>query len=250
MQKKTNEILKFIETSAPDLIIVSDDNAIKYIVEPHLKSGSIPVIFCGVNWTAAPYGLPTENITGMLEILPVKEGIDLAIKFFPGIKNITIISENSLSELKNIQHITGILERSGYNVAYHLADTFEEWQLFFRQANSNRDLIYLPTNGAIRNWDDKEAISFIKENIKRPVVTCDDFMMPFSVFGVTKIQKEQGIWAGKTALKVLSGTSVSNIPLSRNSEIEIRYNPVLGEIIGVDPDSSDTQNFILYSYNF
>jgi hypothetical protein len=32
----------------------------------------------------------------------------------------------------------------------------------------------------------------LKKNIKIPIVTCDDFMMPFAVFGLTKVAKEQG----------------------------------------------------------
>ena len=59
----------------PDLLIVSDDNAVKYLVVPNFQDDPMPIVFCGVNWTADQYDLSHCNITGILELLPIV-GVD------------------------------------------------------------------------------------------------------------------------------------------------------------------------------
>jgi ABC-type uncharacterized transport system substrate-binding protein len=60
-------------------------------------------------------------------------------------------------------------------------------------------------------------------------------MMPYAVFGITKVAKEQGIWASKTAKKILKGESPSNIPVTRNQESRIWLNARLAERIDFRP---------------
>ena len=54
---KVKEALRKIEQFSPDVVIASDDNAVKYLVAPYLDTAGIPVVFCGVNWSAEQYGL-------------------------------------------------------------------------------------------------------------------------------------------------------------------------------------------------
>ncbi|MBS0001160.1 MAG: hypothetical protein KFF73_19405 [Cyclobacteriaceae bacterium] len=235
IQKKAREIIELIEDYNPGVLIVSDDNAVQHLVVPYLLGSRIPIIFCGVNWTAEPYGLPEDHITGMLEILPVEKGIGILKEQGLQMTRVAILSENSASEQKNITFISAILEKAGISSEYLLASTFEEWKAYFMEASQTADAIYMPTNGAVRDWDHEEAIRFIRESIRVPLITCDDFMMPYVVVGVTKVQSEQGIWAGETALKISNGAEVSTISRTSNSQIRIWWNPVLAEKINFKP---------------
>ena len=62
-----------IEDFKPDVVIASDDNASKYLIEPYFKGSNLPFVFCGVNWDASGYGFPTSNVTGMIEVTPVPQ---------------------------------------------------------------------------------------------------------------------------------------------------------------------------------
>lgn len=244
----TLEILKKIEQDAPDLIIASDDNAVKHVVSQHLTQSPIPVVFCGVNWTAEAYQLPREHITGMLEVLPFKEGVELIRKLKPQTNKVYVLSEDSPSEEKNIQYITKISRGLPVELTYFLASDFEQWKNGFLQGNDSADLIYMPTNGAIRNWDEEAAIRFIREHIRVPVLTCDDFMMPYAVLGLTKVQSEQGEWAATAAIQILSGTSPSEIPVTMNRKTMHWINPILAERIGIDPGGEFLKNAKIYTY--
>jgi ABC-type uncharacterized transport system substrate-binding protein len=241
LRNRASEIYNLAKTFRPDLIILSDDNAVKHFGQVYGEKLESPLIFCGVNWSHENYYLPPDKYTGILEILPVKECIDLAMDHNPQIKRLGILSENSLSERKNMAILDTLTNMQN---TYLLADNFDEWKASLIGLNDSCDLIFLPTNGAINNWDPDEAEKFVIQHIKLPIFTCDDFMIPYCVFGMTKIAKEQGEWAAKTALDVLNGKEISTIPVTQNSEFEYRLNPLLAEKTGFETD--ENIDFILY----
>ena len=233
---KAAETLDLIRKVGPDVIIASDDDAVKYVVAEHFKAGPIPCVFCGVNWTCEPYGLPTANVTGMLEVLPVRETIETLQQYYPDARRLVVLSENTGSERKNRDTLTPIFDEMGLQVEYVLVDTYDQWKQQFRKANRDSDLIFLPTNGAIKGWDEADATEFVRERIAVPVFTCDDFMMVYAVFGMTKVAGEQGEWAAKTALEILNGKSPSEISVTRNRRTVAWIHPALAAAVGFKPN--------------
>ena len=214
------------------MIIASDDNAVKYVVAPYFKHGPIPVVFCGVNWTCAQYGLPTDHVTGMLEVLPVEQTLRILLASDIQAKKLTVLSENTTSERSNERVLAPLFKDMGLTAQTVLVDNFTQWQAAFVQANRDADLIFLPTNGAIKSWDKTAAQNFVQREIRVPVFTNDDFMMPYAVFGLTKIAGEQGQWAAHTALKILAGASPAHIAIAQNAQTQAHVNKTLAQKIG------------------
>ena len=71
-KSKALEAKELIESWKPDIVIAADDNASKYLIMPYFKNAAVPVVFCGLNWTAEPYGYPYRNATGMIEVGPIE----------------------------------------------------------------------------------------------------------------------------------------------------------------------------------
>jgi ABC-type uncharacterized transport system substrate-binding protein len=230
LESKADSAFQLIQRIRPGAVIVSDDNAVKYLVEPYLNDTDIPVVFCGVNWSAEQYQLDRSHITGMVEVLPLRECIMLLKEEFENPVTLTVLSENSLSERNNTLLLDTLYRNMGLEPVYMLVDTFEEWKNGFRQANETADAIYLPTNGAISGWDKQEAVRFVEEHIRKPVFTCDDFMMDYCLFGLTKVPAEQGEWASETVDRILDGVSAQDIPVTRNKETKAYLNTSLSEI--------------------
>ncbi|MCD6430484.1 MAG: hypothetical protein J7L57_04610 [Deltaproteobacteria bacterium] len=61
-----------IERWLPNLVIVADDNASKYLVMPYYKDAELPFVFCGVSGDSTIYGYPYSNVTGIEEIPLIK----------------------------------------------------------------------------------------------------------------------------------------------------------------------------------
>lgn len=233
VERKTKQVLDEIRRFNPDVIVVSDDAAVANIVVPYLKNAGVPIVFCGVNWSAEGYQLPAATVTGMLEVLPLRENLRLMKTYYPQAKKLTVLSERSLSEEKNTQLLDTLYRSMGFTVQYDLVNTYSEWKIKFKLANEQADIIYLPTNGAIKEWDSSDAKTFVKTHIAKPVITCDDFMMPYCVYGLTKVAEEQGKWAGNSALEILRGKLPSEIPVTKNKETHSYFNAELAVQIGL-----------------
>lgn len=233
----------------PDVLIVSDDYAVNHLVKPYFDQLELPIVFCGINWSADQYELDRNHITGMLEVIPLADAIRFIKDYYPSASKLTVLSENSLSEQNNTRLLDTLYKNIGLQTKYMLADDFENWKKMFIKANSESDIIYLPTNGSVKNWDDAAAQKFVTENIRVPAFTCDDFMMDFCVFGFTKVPVEQGIYAAETAKKIIEGSSPSHIPITRNIQAETWFNTKLAEIIEFKPITEWLDNAKLVVYN-
>jgi len=238
IKSRAADILDSINKEDPDILIVSDDNAVKYLVVPNFQDNPIPIVFCGVNWTAGQYDLSGCNITGILELLPVEELVQTLKPYYPSMQNLLVLNENTTTSRKTKPLLDTLLSRIGISVTQELVDDFESWKSVFIDANQTYDIIYLQTRGAINNWDHDEAVKVIDQHIKVPLVTCEDFMMPYAVFGLTQVSKEQGMWAAETANKILNGTSPANIPVSKNQMSKVWINSKLAEKINFLPDEA------------
>jgi ABC-type uncharacterized transport system substrate-binding protein len=249
MDTKRNSSQEYIETRAealldsikeadPDLLVVSDDNAVKYLVQPHLQDQDLPVVFCGVNWSADQYDLSRNNITGMLELLPIEEVMATMKSHYPSMQSLLVLNENTTTSRKTKPILDTLLNHLDIEVSQALVDDFDSWKAAFKDGNRSNDIIYLQTQGAIKNWDHNEALAFVNQHMKVPLITCEDHMMPYSVFGMTQVSREQGIWAAETAKRILRGTPPSEIQVSKNQMVSIWFNPGLAEKVGFQPDPS------------
>lgn len=232
-----------IKAAQPNVIIASDDNAVKYVVAPHFKDGPIPVVFCGVNWSCEQYGLPTENVTGMLEVLPLDHAFTTLKQIYPNAKKLTILSENSTSEHNNKRILDPLYKEHGFEPTYVMVDNYSDWKKAFIKANNSADLIFFVTNGAIRYWNPDDAVPFVAEQIKKPVFTADDFMMDYAVFGFTKVAKEQGLWAAEKAINIINGASPKDIEVTKNQQAKTLINQKLAEKINFIKPANLTINF-------
>jgi len=238
IKNRAAEILDSINSENPDLLIVSDDNAVKYLVVPNFQNNPMPIVFCGVNWTAEQYDLSHCNITGILELLPVAESILTLKSYYPNMKKLLVLNENTTTSRKTKPLLDTLLSRIGISVTQELVDDFEGWKSVFIDGNETSDVIYLQTRGAIKNWDHDEALRVIDQHIKVPLVTCEDFMMPYAVFGLTQVSKEQGMWAAETAKRILRGANPTDIPIAENQMSTVWINTRLAEKINFVPDEA------------
>ncbi len=238
LRARAETVLAAIRRFSPHVLIASDDDAARHILAPYFRQGPVPAVFCGVNWSAKQYGLPTPNVTGILEVVPIEETLREVQRAHPGIRRLRVLSEDSVSERSNRQLLGPIYRSLGLEPSYALVGEFDSWRRGFEAAQHEADVIYLPTNGAIRGWDANAARNHVRRHIRRPVVTCDDFMMPYAAFGLTKVASEQGEWAARAALEILGGKSPSQFPVAANQQTRCYFNPELAGRIGFVPPSA------------
>lgn len=222
-----------IDSFDPDVVIASDDNASKYLIVPYYKGKDLPFVFCGVNWSAKEYGFPAKNVTGMLEVVPYLELIDL-LKKTAGKTHVKIatLGPDLLSERKTVRLVKEILDLSFDQAVY--VKTFDEWKEAFRSLQSEVDLLIMPNANGVKGFNEAEAIAFVEAETKIPTGSVFAWMKDYVALTYAASAEEHGRWSAKTALKILEGTSPGDIPLTRNAEGRIFLNDKLISKLGLD----------------
>lgn len=220
-----------IESWRPDVVIAADDNAAKYLIAPYFRDSDVPFVFCGINWTVEEYGFPYSNVTGMLEVAPIRLMLKKAV--VASGKRAFYIGANTLTERKNLRHFKHAAEELGIELDGELTGTTDAWLAAYRRGQSY-DFIVLGSNSGIEDWDANQVQLELMRMSRRLSVTNHGWMMSYAMFGLTKIPEEHGEWGAKTALAILHGLRPTDIPIVANRRWDVRTNEPLLRTAGID----------------
>ncbi len=214
MRKMAMNAKAMIEEFKPDVVIASDDNASRYLIKPFYKDAELPFVFCGLNWDASAYGFPCKNVTGMIEVASVPKLLEYLKPFAKGDK-IAYLAADVLTSRKEGRYYRTLFK---LNIDMRYVKNFASWAKVYEELQDACDILIVGNKAGINDWDDNAAERIVMTKTKVPTGTLYDFMGKYALIGYTKIAEEQGEWAAKTALRVLGGTDISTIPISKNKK--------------------------------
>jgi len=230
---KALEAKQLVETWKPDVIIAADDNVSKFLIMPYYKNAAIPVVFCGLNWTAEPYGYPYRNATGMIEVGPIEP---LQAEVLAVVKNPrrgVFLSADEITQSKEFAMARELYKRRDITLTQTAVSTFADWQAGFSAAQQTADFIVIGNNAGINDWDKAAARRYVYEHGRRFTVAYLEWMAPYAMLTMAKIADEQGEWAGKVAVLILNGTPPSKIPVVANRRWNMFINTRLLDKSGI-----------------
>ncbi len=214
----------------PDVVITSDDDAVKYVLMPYYKDSTIPFVFCGVNWDASAYGLPYSNTTGMLEIELINEMVKNLQEYTKG-RRLGTLALDGFTERKWVEHYRQYLGRP-IDRSY-FPSSFDEWKDNFLRLQNEVDIVILLNPKGLKDFDMQQAQSFVENNIKVLTGSSIAWMSHMSLLGISLVPEEQGIWAAQAALNILDGVAPNSIPITRNRQGKLFINLKLAEKLGI-----------------
>ena len=229
IQQAALKARKLIDETQPDVVIASDDNASKYLIVPYYRDSDIPFVFCGVNWTVEQYGYPFSNVTGMIEVAAIEPMLLKAAAISGKIKHAYYIGADTLTEQKNLKRFVDAGKKNNIRITSRLVHTMHDWIKAYKEAQQ-ADLIIAGSNAGIKFWDKERVQDAIRPVTRTLSVTNHGWMMPYTMFGMTKIPEEQGEWAGRVAIEIMNGAKPSDIPIIPNRNFEIIVNNSLLDI--------------------
>ena len=221
---------QLIEEWDPDIVIASDDNASKFVIQPYYLDASLPVVFCGVNYDAGVYNFPANNITGMVEIEHLDATITILKNYARG-NRVGYLGSDDMSNRKSLES-----HRKMLKIHYDdgsLVSTFDEWKREYIRLQSTVDMLIIINAVGIRGWDPEEVDSFVLEHTSIPTGAIGDSEIRFALLGNVKIAEEQGWWAGTTAIKIIDGAAPSSIPITRNQRSRLYVNMPIAKALGI-----------------
>ena len=238
LAKVSLEAKGIIEQWKPDVVIISDDSGMKGIYAPFYKDKDLPFVFCGVNWDASAYGVPSKNITGMLEVCPVQELLSEMNKLKPG-KTYAFLGSEGLTPKKDQEKCAELL---GVKMEAVFAKDFSAWKQGFLDLQGKADFLIVGVNAGIGDWNEKEAAAFVEKNAKVISGSWHDYLNGLSLVAFNKLPAEQAEWAADAAIKILKGTAPSAIPLAKNARGELVINTRICKTLGITPPFEMLQN--------
>ncbi len=230
IKQKALDARNMINSWQPDLIIASDDNASKYLIEPYYKNASLPIVFCGVNWDAASYGYPYKNATGMEEVSLIKPLPKHLVQYAKG-NRLGILSGDVLSDRKNVENYT---QKAGLNFdkVIYVKD-IEHWKEAYLALQTEVDMLIIENSKSINGWNNEDMHQFILTETQIPTGTTQARMIPYVLVGFLQVPEEQGQYAAKIALRILAGESPANIPIINNQQVKATANLDVAEKLGI-----------------
>lgn len=226
-KKAAKKAFEQIRTWRPDLVITSDDNAVKYIVEPFLNDTDTPVVFCGVNWSLEQYSLATHrNITGLIEISHYTQLIEVLRQHAEGKRIGYIAGDNQSTRAE----ISALKRFAKHDVAKtYTINTFAEWKEALVRAKGEVDILLINNNAGIAGWNSKEAKRLILNTLTIPTGSTSGWMAEYNMVTFARDPREQGKWAGETALAILKGTPPHQIPVATGERGKIILNMAIAK---------------------
>ncbi len=221
----------------PDVLITADDNAAKYLVATYYREASIPIVFCGINWSVEEYGFPYANTTGIVEVAPIGLLLTKAVNIIGGASSAVYIGADTLSESKNLQRFTIAARDHRITLKSYLVGTSSEWMEAYTDGQSH-DFLILGSNSGIKDWDDTAIKQFVYTHTSKLSATNHGWMLPYTMLGFTKVPEEQGVWAGKAAIAILNGVRPNDIPIVTNRKWDVWINEGIVKSSGIQiPDT-------------
>lgn len=218
-----------IEEFRPDVVIASDDNASKYLIVPYYKDKDLPFVFCGVNWDASDYGFPYRNVTGMIEVQLIDQIIETLRKYAKG-DRIGFIKGDDLSARKESRFFE---QRFDIKMNKRFVMNFKEWKREYLQLQEEAHIILVGNAASISGWNKEEAKSFVEKFTTVPTGNWDEWMKDYALVTFATVPSEQGEWAARTALEILDGKSLQEIPIVANKKAKILRNMRLAKKLNV-----------------
>lgn len=223
----------YIEKTHPNILIAADDNASRYLIKPYFKDVKLPVVFCGINHTVEPYGYPYTNATGMIEISPILPLYKYLKSSQERIRHGVYLASDVISQHREFELNQEFYATKGIQLTPMFVTNMKEWLVGYRKAQRQADFLVLGNNGGIKDWDDEKAINLSLQEGKLLSVTSYDWMNRYVILAVTKLAEEQGEWAAKVALAVLSGEKIGDIPIVVNRRWNVFINRTLLKASGL-----------------
>jgi len=229
-QSAALKVKSVIEGFNPDVVIASDDNAAKFVIQQFYKDADLPFVFCGVNWDASVYGMPYSNTTGMVEVAPVMELLEQLKNYTPGSK-VGYIATDVLTAHKEEDNYK---TKFGLEMVSYYVSTMDEWKKNFISLQKQVDILMVGNTAGLAGWNEDDAAAFVAANTTVPSGAIEEHMAPFAMISFVKVPEEQGFYAANTALQILGGTSPKDISVVTNKEGKLYVNLKIARALGIE----------------
>lgn len=199
----------------------------------------IPVVFAAVTepqeaGVVESWDRPNTNVTGVSDLNPVKELLEMGLEIVPGAENMGVIyNTGEVNSVVQVELAKEAAQELGVNIVESVATHTGEVGTAAEALIGNADLIWIPTdNTAITAF---HSIVKVMEDSNIPVIGAStEFAELGAVAAIGFDYYDLGYQAGILAAEVLRGADPAVTPVQLPTEIFYAINPSAAEGIGIE----------------
>ena len=228
MQTQASRILADIRARRPDLVLTTDDDALKWV---GLKLDKVPVVFSGVNGNPVRYlssdkidslEKPGHNLTDVYQTTYYRQSLLLVKKLVPSARTFAIITDKTttgktlLESLKTIDSASLPLQWKDSFVS----DQFSQWEEKIKDWQHQVDAVFVLSANAVLDRQGErmtmnQAIEWIADHSALPDTACwTEQVQDGILVSATDDGAQQGRFSAALALKILEGAAPGDLPVS------------------------------------
>ena len=204
----------------PDLVMLGDDNALS-LLGPRIAASGVHVVYFGINNNPRLYfdRLP-DNVTGVIERIPIFHWVRLIKDFMPGARSVLVLMDDSQTAQAFINNTFRGKQRilfDGRFVERRETGSWEEWQRIVRGAETH-DVIVMPVYHALTDASGAHVpydrvVEWTSANSPIPVFATQDYAVgDRGVVGAYVVQGvDHGRIAARIAKAILNGREVKDV---------------------------------------
>ncbi|MBN2004943.1 MAG: hypothetical protein JXA21_16410 [Anaerolineae bacterium] len=218
-----------IANSQPDVVIVSDDEAIRGVISPSSDPNQL-YVYCGLNGNPRDYNLTRPNIVGVSESASPIQTLEIALAFIPEADRYMILSDNSLPSKSLTLQVYEDLAQSHPDLqsSFWITENWLVWQDVVLNAGDVDFILLVSSNYVWNNqggYVEQEALmAWMLENSPVPVFSMSDLaVINGAVAGLVSGGYDQGWAAGQIVGRIAHGVHPSSI----QSDIFVRNRLVM-----------------------
>jgi two-component system cell cycle sensor histidine kinase/response regulator CckA len=208
---------KFAEETF-DVIIISDNDALNFINQYRTSLfPGVPVVFCGIN-DLKQSDIAAGNITGVVELFDLVATLDVAKTLHPEKDHLVVLIDNSTAGRAIRRQVEKISDTANIDldIEFWIQLSLPDAQSRVRKLPENSFLFIAPYYQTIDGhfFTSEEVSEAIYKHSSVPIYSAWEFMIGYgSVGGRVLSGVEHGKIAGEMAIKILSGTSIDEVPI-------------------------------------
>lgn len=222
-QAKADQAWAYYEETKPDIVILGDDNALKFLGQRFNDSGT-PTVFLGINSNPRALGVQKmKNVTGVLERPLFKRNIANLNKIMGGkLRSLLVLFDSGNTSKAAVDEAfkgKSTLKVGKVKAKLQLIGEEERWHQVVKDAKAAGHqaiivgLYHTIVNDAGKHIPANDVLSWTSENTSVPAFSFWDFAVGKGkgIGGLVIFGEEQGQLAAGMVKKILSGAKPSEI---------------------------------------
>jgi putative ABC transport system substrate-binding protein len=191
---------------------------------------TIPIVFAAVTDPVAARLVPSwnasgTNVTGVSDLSPLKEQIDLLLKIVPQAKRVGVIyNPGEANSVAIITELKKLLQARGLTLVEAVAPRSVDVSSAAQSLVGKADVIYTPTDNNVMSAF--EGIVKVAEQTKLPIVAADTSAVKRGAAAAIGLNYyDLGRQTGKIVVRILKGEAPGSIAIQTSTKMELFVNP-------------------------